>query len=115
MSWPLKGTWYAAFAVQGIVQVVLLARWAGSGRWEPPHLMVPFLIGTLGILGGLSLQGLPRLAAWLPSWAALGFVIRELVTLQATLSRGLPGLYALVYVGVSLLAAACLAQLWADR
>jgi hypothetical protein len=112
---PLRALWLAGFAVQGIVLIVLFVRWAGSGQSQPPSLLIPFALGSLGVLAGVGSRAVVRLVAWVPSWCALGYVVLELVRLQQRLDRGLPGMYLLVFVGVTLLAAASLWQLSAAR
>ena len=109
----LTWLWRVTFAVQAVVLVILLARWAGSGRWQPPSLMIPLVLGTAGIALGLKIQ--QRLLLWAPSWLALGYVVGELVQFQLRLERGLPGMYLLVFVGAGLVTLACVLQLRADR
>lgn len=111
----LRALWIAGFSIQVLVGVALVARWAVSGHVKPPELSLPLVLGCVGVLAGLRLRGLARLALWIPSWCALGYVVKEMVELQARLTRGLPGMYLLVFVGVGLLALASLGQLSADR
>ncbi len=111
----LRALWFSGFAVQAVVLVVLVVRWVGSGRSQPPSLLIPFALGSLGLVAGLGSRGFGRLLAWVPSWCALGYVVLEMVNLQQKATRGMPGMYLLVFGGVILLAAASLWQLSRDR
>ncbi len=111
----LRALWLVGFALQAVLFVVLVIRWAGSGRVQPPALLIPFVLGSTGVLAGLGLKDLLRLLVWIPSWCALGYVVFELVALQQRLQRGLPGMYLLVFVGVTLLGLASLWQLSVER
>ncbi len=112
---PLRALWLAGFAVQAVVLVVLVVRWVGSGRSQPPSLLIPFALGTAGVLAGVGSRGLGRVVAWVPSWCALGYVVLELMRLQLNATRGVPGMYGLVFGGFTLLAVASLWQLSRDR
>ena len=103
--------WVGGFALNTIVLVLLTVGWVGSGQPQMPALMLPLLMGTIGMLVGLCFSGLTRLILWLPSWGAIAYTAVELVKIQLQDNRGVPGMYLMVYVGLTLLTVAALWRL----